>query len=797
MKKFIYFLAALMALTVTSCKDDDTTFNVTEDLDRLPMPMFRRKGNTNIADETDLFASRLVTGYSNRIQLHWYGIEGAAGYELRYMISGNARSEEDDWHGDHVTYVTLPADQLSYVAKDLEYDGTSYIFSIRALHPDGKEEHHSKWYGMGDGRQWEDYLTISTGPRYAVPNVVDVRDKDYDGFTVLIAPKFEKGELTDQEVDTIRARFGLELGDEIPFTRLIVKYKSKKAITEEINQSISKADLDLGEDGVYRYKVTGLRRNSEYQVGIVNDNNTIAQAEVDRFYNPAGIRTKGDPGAPIIIEHKVASSIWIDPEATTVPDMATEQKWFDAERSYNACRLDTVISNFNYDEELAEGQEFLLEGGKTYYLRVGPVLSKGFVLRTNPDDIAAGKGRAKVYMGGLFRDGSGSCVGACNWQLGREKMSGELDTPIQIEKVIFDNIEFSVPQACTFGEAQQTGAGATANYFANMPNQSMAVEFKGFEMHNCVFQNAQRGFFRIQGNKKRYIEHLIMDNCVLLNCGYYSNNGIDYNLFHGEAQTPEENICNDLQVTNTTFVNCPMGSIAPTKNKVNGNGFKDNVQWNIRVENNTFINFDTRKGQPLLCIKEVPGGSTIAFKNNLIVLTRADGDKRKLDFQGIQIQNIHGTQKVTFDIRDNYSASSEEAYRVPDGIVTNKTYAFSAVKNAPGAWWKSNPEWFSGNTDEDLVIKVGTPALKATDIFSDPNPKYIANSDMDNDAKMHYTDPEKVWNALTYKTDATLLNHEIYTKGIGAPRWRTSDPQYYYIDFVGYVFDTPEVAPAE
>ena len=93
MKKFIYFLAALMALTVTSCKDDDTTFNVTEDLDRLPMPMFRRKGNTNIADETDLFASRLVTGYSNRIQLHWYGIEGAAGYELRYMISGNARSE--------------------------------------------------------------------------------------------------------------------------------------------------------------------------------------------------------------------------------------------------------------------------------------------------------------------------------------------------------------------------------------------------------------------------------------------------------------------------------------------------------------------------------------------------------------------------------------------------------------------------------------------------------------------------------------------------------------------------------
>lgn len=96
MKKIIYFLAALIAFSVTSCKEDDVTFNNVEDLDRLPMPMFRKKHNTNVSEETDQYASKVINGYRNAIQLHWYGVEGAKEYEVRYAI-GLTSGNEEDW----------------------------------------------------------------------------------------------------------------------------------------------------------------------------------------------------------------------------------------------------------------------------------------------------------------------------------------------------------------------------------------------------------------------------------------------------------------------------------------------------------------------------------------------------------------------------------------------------------------------------------------------------------------------------------------------------------------------------
>ena len=224
-----------MALTVTSCKDDDTTFNITEDLDRLPMPMFRRKFNTNIAEENDMYSCKLVEGYQNRIQLHWYGIEGAAGYEIRYMISGNGRDQESDWHGTNVTYVTVPADQLSLVIKDLQYNATPYIFCIRALHPDGKEEHHSKWYGMGGGREWEDYLIIPTGERYATPSIlqIDGERTGLDEFTLMVDPTWNYGSrsraasMNQQDIDTIESRFNIVNG-KFTFTHIVVHSQYKR-----------------------------------------------------------------------------------------------------------------------------------------------------------------------------------------------------------------------------------------------------------------------------------------------------------------------------------------------------------------------------------------------------------------------------------------------------------------------------------------------------------------------------------------------------------------------------------------
>ncbi|MDE6371416.1 MAG: hypothetical protein K2K92_08015, partial [Duncaniella sp.] len=161
MKKFIYFLAALVGFAATSCQEDDVTFSNVNDLDRLPMPMFRKKVNTNVADESDQYASRVMTGELNAIQLHWYGIEGAKEYEIRYGILVRDESQwEDPARQDDITKITVPADVLHLELKNLEYE-SDYYFSIRAIHPTDPSK-NSLWYGTGDTGHSAEYMCIST-----------------------------------------------------------------------------------------------------------------------------------------------------------------------------------------------------------------------------------------------------------------------------------------------------------------------------------------------------------------------------------------------------------------------------------------------------------------------------------------------------------------------------------------------------------------------------------------------------------------------------------------------------------
>ena len=46
-----------------------------------------------------------------------------------------------------------------------------------------------------------------------------------------------------------------------------------------------------------------------------------------------------------------------------------------------------------------------MEGGKTYCMFDNLTTCKGFVLRTRPEDVAAGK-RAKVLLGGMHMTGT-------------------------------------------------------------------------------------------------------------------------------------------------------------------------------------------------------------------------------------------------------------------------------------------------------------------------------------------------------------------------------------------------------
>lgn len=778
MKKIIYFLAALIGFAATSCQEDDVTFNNVNDLDRLPRPMFRKKVNTNIADESDQYASRLMSGELNAIQLHWYGVEGAKEYEVRYGILVRNESEWEDESRD-ITKITVPAEQLHLELKNLEY-GQDYYFSIRAIHPTDPSK-NSQWYGTGDTGHPHEYMCITTKPRYQVPVVVmiDSRDKDYDAFTVKMNLTWDRAtfvkENSELEAQTVEKLFNIVDGKFSP-THLIVQpnpVNPNAAVADKWKRyRLTPEDMQEDEEGMISIRVDGLEPSSLYNVAVF-DENSPAEAEVDKYFNFYSMRTKGDAGAPILIPHKIATSVWVDPDNAS-PDMKLEELFLAAEKEFQACRLDTVFTKYISDNTLAEGTTFMLEGGKAYYLRQGPNLNKGFTLCTDPADIAAGKGRAKVYMGGIVINGNAAQV--CNWNFGKVREPGEFAVPILVEKCVFSDIDFSVPKAINYGDVQAGVGAITANYWANNLSGTLPFEYEGIECYNCTFQGAQRGFFRAQGAAKKVINKIIFDNCVFMNLGMYNGNGMDYRFIHGEQNNDGDNIAKDIQITNSTFYDCTLSHmISPIKDKVID--FASDITWSVRIENNTFINLSTRAGRPFINMRSFPGGSKFIFKRNLICLAKDDADNRDLKQGGIDLRpTISGDGSAYFDVRDNYSTGCLEKHMVDNGIFTSG--ALSDTKNSFG-YYANLGMLDPSETAEDLIVRVGSTPLRTDELFADPNPKYHATEPADANSKMHYIDPEAIWTRLQYKSDIKVTNHEIYTKNIGDQRWKDSAPQWF------------------
>ncbi len=789
MKKVLYFLAALIAFSVTSCKDDDVVFSNVDDLDRLPRPMFRKKHNTNESEESDQFASKVISGTYNAIQLHWYGVEGAAGYELLYRLGvgsggtgvGDDPGRYDSWDPElnpEVKRVELTADQLSYKLYNLEYSKV-YSFAIRALHPTDPAK-NSLWYGLGGGQEWEDYMQIETKARYATPSVIEMREKDYDGFKILLNLNWDRSKYAQQDADTIESRFRIKDG-KLAATHLIVTPSSANpdavVPAEFVKYQITDKDLENG-----YVKVTGLTSSSLYSVVLYDENNAAAVFDSDKYYLARNYRTKGDPGAPIKFLHKVTSEVYTDPDSI----------WNVGEHKYQACRLDTLIENFNGDANLAEGQVFLLEGGKAYYIRTNQSINKGLTLKTDPADILAGKGRAKVYLGGIAR--KGDATQCCNWNLGKQPGPTDLDAPMAIEKVIFQDIDFEVPEAINYGGQQAGQGGVSGNYFANMYSKGLGVEFESFELRNCTFQGMVRGFFRIQGPNKKVFEKLIFDNCVFFNQGYYDNNGSGYAWVAGAGNNVEDNVFKGFEMTNCTIYDSPRRSIVFDNGK--DVAWKEDVKWNVKIENNTFINFSTRSnGRYIFDMKFVPGGSQFSFKRNLIVLAKADNDKRNMNMSGCLIQNVNGSGKIFIDVCDNYSAGCTDAHLEEDGIFSSAK--FTANSKSFGTFWGDEKSFAPGLTLNDLAIHVGNTPLKATELFNDPNPRHHMPEASDHHPDNHSIDPSEIWTRLQYKNDLKVTTHEIYTKNIGDQRWKTADPKWFYP--AGAPVPTPEepATPAE
>lgn len=746
MKKFLYFLAGLMAVSMTSCKDDNTVFSPADDLDRMPMTMFRQNHNTNKGDD-ETYATKVKEGTRNTMQLYWYGVEGCAGYEIKYGLESPLTHPEGwDVPENIIETIIVGPDVLHYEIPNLDYN-TNYRFAIRVLHPDGVEEHHSKWYGHGDGNQWEDYCGKKTDMRYKTPELIFPSDKDYHSFNVYLDLKYNPAIYDQADQDTIAARF--EIDDEGNFVAqkllLMADAVNPDARTPWNEHMITKEDIELG-----YVHIDGLDENSVYVVRLQNTNVPIA---CDSYYNDITQRTKGDPGAPILVKHSVATQVWVDPDDTN-PDMASYQKWHDASVKFQACLLDTLINNYAVNSKLAEGQTFYLEGGKAYYFKNNTNLNKGFTLETLPADVRAGK-RATVYMKGLFED-----AGGCNFMFGKPLGAGDVDAGIQVEDIIFRNLDFDVPYAQNFGKL---GAAGTGNYFANMYPNGRGVEFESLQFDNCTFQGFIRGFIRTQGSKVKKFHKISTTNCIFYNMGFYKNNGGGYAWYCGEMSSNQNTLFENFIFSNNTIYGSPMSNLL-----THGTG---SIEWdadfhyNITLENNTFINFCTPAANKIFDFRTFPGGSTVTFKRNLFVLAADENDPRKLESAGSDIRNINGDGSIYLNFGDNYSVGCRDKHYADDGIFTSG--AFSIKNNSFG-------KFADDATRETLVVRVGSKPLKATELFNAPNYPYHMQDGIDQETD--YRAPSNFFNALQMKQ----VDHEIWNKNIGDPRWRSADPLHFY-----------------
>ena len=673
--KLSYILILLMSASIFSCKDDEVVSSDGYSSDREFMTMFRKDDNTGKGD-SDPYRCQAIN--LNDIQLYWYGVKDCAGYEVKMALQPNVSSGlAQDWENpDYILFDTIVGpDVTDLLIKDLQYS-TDYRFAIRTLSKKG-EAYHSKWYGYGNGRQWADYLGITTGDRYNVPEVIVVNQVTKTTFRINI----DRAYATSGDDGTFKTNF--EVDENGDFVMHVITIEAsptnpQATVPEKWQKySLTSADFQRG-----YIDIDGLQENSVY---VINAENKNIPVRWDAIYNTCVIRMDGDPGDPILIKH------FCDPNDTIA-----------GATTYNASRLDTILSNYNSDASLAEGTIFELEGGKTYYLANNVSLCKGLTLRTK-----AGTGRAKVLMNGMSTvNGAAQTM---NFMFGRQPQSGELGG-INIKSLIFEDIDFDCPLAKNYGDGSATG-----NYFINMYSNGMAVTLQSFELKNCTFQRMIRGFVRVQGTNRKNFEKFIVENCLFYNCGYYDNNGRGYAWIAGDGTpgTGKSNIYANMIFRNNTFYDSPRTCFFTDNGK--NLPWPSNIQYNITLENNTFVNYSTRSsGRKIFDLRYLPGGSKITVKKNLFILTKKDGDARNLYMEGMDIRQVNGSGEITFDVAQNYSTNTN----LTSGNIFSAS-AFSESKNSAGFWSDYN---LSGKAE--LEVHLGQNGISPTDLMTNPNPPY-------------------------------------------------------------------------
>lgn len=769
MKKFLYGFLTLASIATVSCSDDtDNIGFVDEDAveGREHMTLFLEDNNTGMSD--DAHSSHLDSEVANKIHLYWSKIDGCAGYHIRVCNAQSVLGHPENWLSDtylHLDTVMGP-DQLYLMLEHLEYSQV-YYFSIRTLSEkarradgtiDMDSPYHSKWFGHGSTSDWANYYGITTDDRYDVPDVVSFTNKTENSFRVTFDCNVATAGLGDASLweEHFMMEDGKFVFDEL---HVAVSTSNPDATIEDPNftynparkcyvHPLSKEELELG-----YVDVTGLSANSAYVVNLYNSQQAVY---VDAVYNTVSPRTSGQVGEPILIE-------WLQSnvDSDTIP----------AAQEYQCSRIDTIISNYMTDINLAEGTVFELEGGKNYYLYTHVNLMKGLTLRTRKEDAAAGK-RATVFMSGIdYSDAEKQKPNSCNWVFGKAKASGEADAPIFVDDVIFEDIDFRVPLANNYNDQEAGHGGATGNYFANMFSSGLAVTFNSLQIKNCTFQGFIRGFVRVQGSKRKTFNNILLENNVFWNCMNYSQKATGYCWFASDAKpsTGTSNVFAHCVVRNNTILDCPNNSFFNDNNK--SLPWPSSVKWNIEFDHNTIINFNTVTAVAIFGMRFIPTGSQFKITNNLFVVAKDEDDERTTNFGIADFRQINGEpSEVFFEVHDNYGMSWDPSRQEDDKVFT--AMGLSSSSNTVG---KFKDYSFNGgepgsamHPDNDLVVRVGSYPLFPYELMSKVNPPQHQTSDKEDNRMKH----RRSTLDLYYNTDSKVTEHEIYKNNIGDYRWK-------------------------
>ena len=780
-KLFLYTFALLATFSTFSCSDkDEASYEASSD--RLMRPFFRT--NLTVSNgSNDPYLCKLMG--LNSIQLYWSRIEGASSYRIKAStVQGVATGDMTNWNDpSYLVLDTIVKGQESdqMLLKDLNFSAT-YRFAIQAISERG-EDHNSEWFGIGDLRHWADYCAIQTGDRYEVPSIIYQKgDITKSGFTLYLDRSYAKSGNTkykDDQLEVFDQYFNTKTdaaGNKVWKVSYLVIEASQSNADAKVPDQYKKlplADSMFDENGQASVIVEGLDSNSVYSAYVYDEEIARTKAMVYAQYNlDMTVRTKGDPGAPIIIAeakqdtiHAIVDNI---EQAISLPIPATP--------------IQPKIEEFMKSNAYAENQVFYLEGDKDYFVTAGLQVFKGFKLATNPEDLAAGKKRARVFLyhSDVLRHQKPS---PAFFMLGRMPEGGENPLiTIDIDKFVLEDIDFSVPMADNCADG-----GLTNSYFMNMYATGMGAVVEEISLKNCSFQGLVGGFYRVQANYGVRIKNFIVDNVDFYNGGYYASSGRRYNWFHANPEANKKiNIWENFIMRNCTIYDNPLGYMF-NHNKQQTIEWGSDLHYNITMENNTLINFNTcNVGNSLLFnLRWIPGGSTFTLKRNLFVLTRQAGDDlREMVQAGADIRTVNGSGTVTLDFEDNYStndylfgATDEKAGQ----IFSNTATAFDVTtKNTFGALANSYEVTWGKAGFDGLTVKVAD--ISATDLMVQPNPPHKMGAEAN-----HYDHQEDGIDGTVTNVDASTrdgyvggmvdlhfknFDNVLVEKGIGAPKWR-------------------------